>query len=98
MQVTVPKLPGYEALMTEFQERLKRLSQTEVARIAGTTAQHVCDVVSGRRPPNSQLIAYLGFEMRLAKTAGRKNRLIEAATQSPLEPDSAQALSSEADA
>ena len=31
MQVTIPKLPGYEALMAEFQERLKRLSQTEVA-------------------------------------------------------------------
>jgi hypothetical protein len=61
-------LPGYDALVTELTDRLRRLTQTELARLAGTSVQHVNDVVSGRRAANDKLLDYLGFEVRLVTT------------------------------
>jgi transcriptional regulator with XRE-family HTH domain len=68
MNITPHKLPGFDILKAELMERLRRLTQTELARLAGTTIQHVNDVVAGRRAPNEKLIDYLGFEVRLVTT------------------------------
>jgi hypothetical protein len=68
MNITPQKLPGFDALAAELADRLRRLTQTELARLAGTTVQHVNDVVAGRRAPNDKLMDYLGFEVRLVTT------------------------------
>jgi transcriptional regulator with XRE-family HTH domain len=41
---------------------LKLHSQSELARRAGVSPQHICDVVKGRRRMWPALMAYLGFE------------------------------------
>lgn len=54
--------------MTETPERralariLKGMTQAELARVAGVSAQHVCDVVAGRRAMRDRLLRALGFE------------------------------------
>jgi hypothetical protein len=50
-------------LMERFWARHAKLGVMEMSRQAGVRAQHVADVVGGRRPPNSKLAAWLGFEI-----------------------------------
>lgn len=62
------QLTGYDALVAELTDRLKRLTQAELARLAGVPYQHVNDVAAGRRAPNDRLVEYLGFELRFVTT------------------------------
>ena len=83
-------VPGYEALLAELNERLGRLTQTELAALAGTSLSHINDVVAGRRPANAKLTEYLGFEMRIVPMRRRSS--------SPSPDESARAESLEAGA
>lgn len=63
MLIKHKSIRGHGAVMLEFRRRTKAMTQTEIAKASGASVQAVCDVVKGRRPPNAELLRWLGFEV-----------------------------------
>lgn len=69
---------NYPAVSKELQARAQELTQSQIARASGASPQAVCDAISGRRPPNATLIAWLGFELAyvpITRATGKRSSI-----------------------
>jgi len=85
MTTTVPRSPRRAgALLREWRER-RRLSQLDLANLAGTSARHLSYVETGRSRPSPQMVLRLGeaLEVPLAD----RNQILLAAGHAPAYED-----------